>query len=77
MKEKRPGNVKFVAGVIFHVAKLLKEKELESFVETAVSFLAPECLGPTFNTRLACQANKINNKLKKLKNPLKFEFYFS
>ncbi|XP_033232052.1 uncharacterized protein LOC117183015 [Belonocnema kinseyi] len=55
VKEKRPGNLKFVAGVIFHVSKLLKGKEFESFAQTAISHLAPECLGPTFNTRLACQ----------------------
>ena len=56
VKDKRPGNVKFVAGIILHVSKLIKDKnELKFFVETAISHLAPECLGPTFSTRLACQ----------------------
>ncbi|XP_043464072.1 uncharacterized protein LOC122499663 isoform X2 [Leptopilina heterotoma] len=57
IKEKRPGNLKFAAGVILQISKLLKEDDdnFNNFFTTAISLLAPECLGPTFNTRLVCQ----------------------
>ncbi|XP_014488611.1 PREDICTED: uncharacterized protein LOC106751882 isoform X2 [Dinoponera quadriceps] len=57
--EKRPGCTVSVASIVYHVARLLSGTNRETFIRTALPYVAQCCLGQQFNMRLYNQASKI------------------